>query len=91
MGIGPQVLEVGENTQTRKISTSEHAFFWLQDAEFDEQSNLIRRSAGAFGELGFRQLILVPRRLLQGRLVGHSTSHAWRRIFDTARLSQRLG
>ena len=74
MGIDSQGLEVGEDTQTHKISTSEHALFWPQDPEFDEQSNLIRRSAGAFGELGFRQLILVPRRLLKRRLVGHEAA-----------------
>src|SRR5438105_1844048 len=75
MGIDSQGLEVGENTQTHEISTSEHALFWPQDTEFDEQSNLTWRSAGAFGELGLRQLILVPGALRQRRLVGHQASY----------------
>src|SRR5438105_7687512 len=73
-GIDSEGLEVGEDTQTHKISTSEHALFWPEDTEFDEQSNLIRRSAGAFGELGLRQLILVPGRLRQGWLAGHQAA-----------------
>src|SRR2546423_5323720 len=71
MDIDPQGLEVGEDTQTHKISTSEHALFWPQETEFDEQSDLVRRSPGAFGELGLRQLILAPGRFRRGRLVGH--------------------